>query len=428
MPGCRRDRNDAQIALSLSCWIGVALIQINIVSARQRSDRRQGNVSGTLVRPRAAACGICNRWGAMTSALRSPAWIIGALIVALACGSCVSRPQEGVLVPNAESAEGASRVPILAAVTRQRAAGDSGEMFNGERAGAMSYARIAVSIPPDEARKIGQIQWPASPPGDPKRDFVTVSTEYLDRKSFGTAIASVAKATRRNRAMIFVHGFNNRFDDAVYRLAQIVQDSKAPVIPVLFSWPSRGIVSLRAYEYDGESANHSREALEQLIDTVALNPAVKEVTILCHSMGCRPAIDALQSKSLRLGRIGAKVKNVLLVAPDVDFSVFREKMQSMGDPRPRFVLFLSQDDHALKLSKSLMGGETRLGDVNPDAEPYKSELANQKIMVFDLSHLESDAHSRAFDEVTSVMGMIERRLAGGQQLAEEGSRTGDAGQ
>lgn len=364
----------------------------------------------------------------MTSALRSGARTTGALILALACGSCAGRPQEGVLIPTAESADGASRVLILAVATRQRASGDPGEMFSGERAGAMSYARIAVSIPPDGARKIGQIQWPASPPGDPKRDFVTVSTEYLDKKSFGAAIAKVSKATRRSRVMIFVHGFNNRFDDAVYRLAQIVQDSKAPVIPVLFSWPSRGIVSLHAYEYDGESANHSREALEQLIDIVALNPAVKEVMILCHSMGCRPAIDALQSKSLRVGRIGAKVKNVLLVAPDVDFNVFREKMQNMGDPRPRFVLFLSQDDHALKLAKSLMGGETRLGDVNPESEPYKSELADQKIMVFDLSHLESDAHSRAFDEVTSVMGMIERRLAEGQQLAEDGSRAGDASQ
>jgi hypothetical protein len=38
-------------------------------------------------------------------------------------------------------------------------------------------------------------------------------------------------------------------------------------------------------------------------------------------------------------------------------------------------------------------------------------------MVFDLTDLQGDAHSRAFEDVTSVMGMIERRLAAGQQLA-----------
>ena len=42
-------------------------------------------------------------------------------------------------------------------------------------------------------------------------------------------------------------GWMARFDEAVYRLAQIVHDSNAPVMPVLFSWPSRGEVRLVAY-------------------------------------------------------------------------------------------------------------------------------------------------------------------------------------
>jgi hypothetical protein len=79
---------------------------------------------------------------------------------------------------------------------------------------------------------------------------VTVSADYLDKPAFSMALANAARTTRRSKAMIFVHGFDNRFDDAAYRFAQIVQDSKVPVIPVLFSWPSQGIVGLRAYQYD----------------------------------------------------------------------------------------------------------------------------------------------------------------------------------
>jgi esterase/lipase superfamily enzyme len=108
--------------------------------------------------------------------------------------------------------------------------------------------------------------------------------------------------------------------------------------------------------------------------------------------------------------------------------VFREQMQQMGDDRPRFALFLSQDDQTLKISKSIWGGATRLGDANPDEEPYKSAFEHEKILVFDLTHLQGDSHSRAFDKVTSVIGMIERRLAAGQQLAEDTSRTGYARQ
>jgi esterase/lipase superfamily enzyme len=256
---------------------------------------------------------------------------------------------------------------------------------------------------------------------------VTVSTGHLDQQAFTAAVTAIARETSRNRVMIFVHGFNNRFDDAAYRLAQIVQDSRAPVIPVLFSWPSRGVATLAAYQADRENADLSRDALDQLIGTIALGAGVRDITILCHSMGCQPTIDALQSRSMRTGRIGGKVKNILLVAPDVDASVFRRQMHQMGASRPGFALFLSQDDRALELSKSLWGGDTRLGEVNPELEPYKSDFEREKIMVFDLSHLDGKAHSRAFDEVTSVVGMIERRLAAGQQLTEERAAAVDAG-
>src|SRR6516165_9134811 len=112
--------------------------------------------------------------GAMTTGTRSRVRAIGVALLALDCSSCASRPLQGVLVPTVESAEGASRVPILIATTRQRATDDAGAMFGNERTDAISYARIAVSIPPDDVRKVGQIQWPATPPGDPKRDFVTL--------------------------------------------------------------------------------------------------------------------------------------------------------------------------------------------------------------------------------------------------------------
>ena len=192
--------------------------------------------------------------------------------------------------------------------------------------------------------------------------------------------------------------------------------SRAPAVPILFSWPSRGDVSLRAYRDDLESASGSRDAVVELLDTIAANPNVKEVTVVCHSMGCSLTLQALWTKLSSAGRIGAEIRNVLLVAPDVDVNVFREKMPQIGSPKPRFALFLSQDDGALKLSKSIWGGVTRLGDVDPDQEPYKSDFRRDGILVFDLTHLRGNAHSRAFEDVTSVMGMIEARLAAGQEM------------
>jgi esterase/lipase superfamily enzyme len=105
---------------------------------------------------------------------------VAGFILAFACCSCAGRPLQGVLVPTAESAEGASRIPILVATTRKQAR-DDGEMFDRERSPTVSHARIDVSIPPGNIQEIGMIQWPVSPPGDPRRDFVTLSAFALAR-------------------------------------------------------------------------------------------------------------------------------------------------------------------------------------------------------------------------------------------------------
>ena len=330
--------------------------------------------------------------------------------LALASGACAGRPSQGVLVPVAQSPEGTSRVQVLAATTRERSITDAGEMFNSERAEDVSYAAITVSIPPDNSRKIGEIQWPASLPGDPNRDFVTVSANYLDKQELSAAVSAAAKPTGRRNVLVFVHGFNNRFDDAVYRLAQIVHDAKAPGIPILFTWPSRGEMKLRAYTYDRESANYSRDALEKLLVMLAANPNVNEINVVAHSMGNWITLEALRGMSIRAGKIGAKIRNVMLIAPDVDVDVFRTQIERMGSSRPRFALFVSQDDQALKLSKSIWGGVPRLGEIDPAQEPYHSELGREHIEVFDLTKLNGNAHDRAFEDITSVVAMIKDRV------------------
>jgi esterase/lipase superfamily enzyme len=341
------------------------------------------------------------------------------IVLGLACCTC-SRPPQGVLVPSAFSAEGTSRVPIFVATTRSRSTNDAGDMFSGESSPVMSYAAITVSLPPESARKIGQIQWPTSLPGDPARDFVTTSAAHIDEASFKAKISELAESSGRSRVLVFVHGYNNRFDEAVYRLAQIVNDSKAPVLPVLFSWPSRGMLDVSAYRDDLESAHASRAALRQLLITIAANRDVREITILCHSMGCWPALDALQPKE--------KVRNLLLVAPDVDVEIFQVDFHHAGNPKPRVAIFISQDDMALNLSKLISSGRPRLGNVNPYVEPYRSIFERNAILVFDISHLQGDAHSRAFEDISSVMGLIERRLAEGQALTDSAPTTAASSQ
>jgi esterase/lipase superfamily enzyme len=331
---------------------------------------------------------------------------LAAMAAAAVCAGCVHRPAQGVLTPTKQQVEGTARVPLLVATTRKKAVEDPGSMFGGERSDSLSYAAITVSIPPD--RKVGQVQWPAVLPGDPKRDFVTVSADYIDQRAFAAQIAETARRTRHPRVLIFVHGFNNRFDDSVYRFAQIVHDSKAEAVPILFTWPSRGNVELKSYTYDRESANYSRDALEGLIDQIASYPHIKEIHLLAHSMGSNVTLEALRGRSMRRAPGGDKVKQAMLVAPDVDVDVFRATLKRMGPNRPKMLLFASKDDGALALSKEIWGGVSRVGEVGA-SDPYRTEFEGQRIAVYDLSSLKGNAHSRAFDDIGDVMELVRQR-------------------
>jgi esterase/lipase superfamily enzyme len=71
---------------------------------------------------------------------------------------------------------------------------------------------------------------------------------------------------------------------------------------------------------------------------------------------------------------------------------------------------VSQDDQALGLSQFIWGGMPRIGDINPEQEPYRDILAQQQITVFDLTKLAGEAHSRAFDDITKVVVMVREQL------------------
>lgn len=335
--------------------------------------------------------------------------------VAVALGGCAGDVR-GVLLPVAKSAPDASRVTMLVATTRASDP-DEGLLFSGER-GTPTFAEITVSLPNDSRRKIGEVQWPKSLPGDPETDFVTLKVEKLDQKGIVSRFNQAVKKVPKRRVMVFIHGFNNRFEDAVYRFAQIVHDSQAEVVPILFTWPSRG--SVFAYGYDRESGNYSRRALENLFQALARDPAVGEVSVLAHSMGNWVTLEALREMSIRNGSIAPKIANVMLAAPDVDVDVFRSQIADMEGRRPKFTLFVSLDDRALAVSRRVWGSTARLGAIDPDSEPYRSQLEKAGITVLNLTSLRSGdrLNHGKFAESPEVVKLIGSRLIDGQPITD----------
>ena len=305
--------------------------------------------------------------------------VVGAFLLT----ACADHPH-GVLEPVLSDAPGTSHVNMVVATTRT-ADKSAGIMFNGLRSDVMAFADVDVSIPPDSRRKIGEVQWPQALPGNPSTDFVTRRTAIIDRPAAMAIVHDEVKHSPKRQVLVFVHGFNNRFEDAVYRFAQIVHDSGTEAVPVLFTWPSKA--SVLAYGYDRESSTYSRNQLESVLRGLANDPQVGEVSILAHSMGNWVLLESLRQMAIRDGRVPAKIKNVLLAAPDVDVDIARQQIADMGPNKPAFSLFVSRSDKALALSKNIWGSDARLGEIDPMQEPYKSMLVRDKIAVYDLTAL-----------------------------------------
>lgn len=336
------------------------------------------------------------------------------LLACLALAGCAGRA-EGVLTPTPGAAPGTSTVDLIAVTTR-RSTPEPGKLFSGERASKISLTDFTISIPPDGARQVGEVQWPKKLPADPSREFATLSADPVDKAGAQSWFRREARG--RKHVLLFVHGFNNTYEDAVYRFAQIAHDSGTYAVPVLFTWPSRG--SVFAYNYDRESTNYSRDALEETLQALAKEPQIQDVSVLAHSMGSFLTMEALRQMAIRDGRIAPKIRNVILAAPDVDVDVFKQQLGEMGAPaqRPRFTIFTSTDDRALKVSSRIAGGVPRLGAIDPKAEPYASEFRTANIDAFDLTDLESaDRLRHGKFASAAVVKAIGGRLVEGQQIS-----------
>ena len=348
---------------------------------------------------------------------RAARWA-GLAVLAIALAGCAGRPS-GNLIAVSASAPGASAVDMLVATTRAEDLSPPGIMFSGERGRGLAFADIVVSIPPDAARKVGEVQWPASVPGDPAHDFVTLRADRLDLAHAVAAFDRRLRAEPSRHVLLFVHGYNTRFEEAVYRFAQIAHDAGAPIVPVLFTWPSRG--KLLDYVYDRESATYSRDGLEAVLQAMAKDPNVGSISILAHSMGNFVAVEALRQMAIRNRALSPKIRDIMLAAPDIDVDVFRREVAEIeaSDKSPPITLFVSQDDHALDLSRRLAGDQPRLGAINPNAEPYRTILEKARVHVVDLTRVNSDdALNHGKFAQSDVVKAIGARLAAGQTLTD----------
>lgn len=322
---------------------------------------------------------------------RMVAFAVGLLVVA-SLSACAGRPGPETLGTVTLEDFQPTQVETLYTVTTRDRAEPGKNVFTTAKTREPNYASFDVSIPPNHVAT--NIEWPK--PGrkvDPKTDFAVVSQSALDRTAFLNAIG------RREAGppLVFVHGYNYNFQEALFRLAQLKTDSNLDGTPVLFSWPS--LAALPAYVADKESATYSRDALANLLSDM-VRAQKGQVDVFAHSMGGWLTVEAL--RQLRLEGKGDVLDRlrVIMAAPDIDEDVFTAQLDVIGRMRVPITILVAQDDRALQVSSILGAGTQRVGALDA-RNPEVAEAAKRYgVTIIDISSLESiDAtnHNRFFD-------------------------------
>jgi esterase/lipase superfamily enzyme len=198
---------------------------------------------------------------------------------------------------------------------------------------------------------------------DARKHIVLQSARPLPDDEFYAALQDRVEQSPRLDAFVFVHGFDNTFDEAARRTAQIAADLKFEGAPICYSWPSQG--NLLKYTVDENNVEWTVPHLRRFLTDLAERSGADSIHLVAHSMGNRALTNALRLLSRDL-RGSPLFHEVVLTAPDIDADVFkRDIAPAILGTAQRVTLYASATDEALLLSKKVHGFP-RAGDTGRD--------------------------------------------------------------
>lgn len=159
--------------------------------------------------------------------------------------------------------------------------------------------------------------------------------------------------------LLFIHGFNVTFNEAVWRAAQICHDLKFSGLKLCYSWSSCGKV--QSYATDEATVDWSEEHLRTFLTQVTTKLGLSRLHIIAHSMGNRALLGVLETWENLPG--STPISQVVLAAPDVDAGRFRQ-IARIFEKYEQVTLYASRADRAI-LASAKLRRLNRAGDASP---------------------------------------------------------------
>lgn len=284
-----------------------------------------------------------------------------------------------------------------------------------ERAGQdnsdpISYGICRVNVPKIHAT--GQITYSDEYTDESDRYFKILSHKKLDFESFQKSIRN----SRTKEILVFIHGFNVKFQEAVLRASQLAYDLKFQGSVILFSWPAGGDSGLLSTPFIAKTYNHNKgNAALSVPDAVDFFDLLSRIDlktyVYVHSMGHQVVIPALVNLAKNTD-IKLLVHELILNAPDFDLREFVNLAPDLLKLAKHITIYCSYNDNALLASQKL-NGAARIGgcELIPGMDVINVSEIDEPLLGLGLGHSYYSSRAVLTDVAQLIVGVeAENRL------------------
>ncbi|WP_380055236.1 alpha/beta hydrolase [Falsihalocynthiibacter sp. SS001] len=253
---------------------------------------------------------------------------------------------------NAQSISYERGVPYL--TVRNRLEGNSPDQFYGDDRGTLSAGRCLLDqVSLDFLSSVAD----RAPFRIPEEILKLDAIEETSRDS----LLGDIKANGPDAPLLYIHGYYMDFEKGCRRATVFKENAGLENRFLWFSWPSDG--TLRNYARDEVNLYWSVPDLADIIVELHDRFGSGNVDLAGHSLGGRGLTLALYEiagshPDMRFG-------NVVLLASDIDFEVFRKLLPRIRPLARSITIYTSNSDQALAVSEQLHG-YPRLGTSGND--------------------------------------------------------------
>lgn len=154
---------------------------------------------------------------------------------------------------------------------------------------------------------------------------------------------------QKEAVTVYVHGYNNGFDDAVRQGVLLRHDLALKQDLNVFSWASKGVWV--AYSLDRMEIKNNAPPLADYISKLAASRPRSSVSFIVHSMGNDVFLNAITLLHERGKLKDIQFGPVILAAPDVAADFFEPAVTKLIEHSDKVVHYFSKEDRPIFFSR-----------------------------------------------------------------------------